>query len=239
MTVFKKHTELRLASGVKAFLNLDAGVVRGEVAEAVPEPPPEENAEVGKLREKLEKKDRELAEMRNEVEGGPPIPPPEEIHLVTGAKDTTWFIESGRAHVRIFRELLEKNGLDIESFDSLLDFGCGCGRMVRHWNTLEDTEVHGTDYNPRLVSWCEENLDFASFEVNELEGRLGYEDGKFDFVYALSVFTHLTEAQCFHWIKELSRALRPGGISSSQPTGSVSWSSFPRRMSNGTAAGSL
>jgi ubiquinone/menaquinone biosynthesis C-methylase UbiE len=41
---------------------------------------------------------------------------------------------------------------------------------------------------------------------------LEYEDSKFDFVYALSVFTHLDETLQFQWLLELRRVLRPEGI---------------------------
>ena len=237
MPVFENSAAIQLASNLKAFLNLEVGLVRGKISD--PEQPlpsgrvsgevqkqtnknnqqlerlrqqlSDKERELKQARQRLASKDRDLAELLNQAVGGPPIPPPEEIYLVTGAEDASWFLKSGEIHTRIIRELLEKNGLDIEKFDSFLDFGCGCGRLIRHWNKLEGPSVHGTDYNPRLISWCEKNLDFARFQVNDLVGEFGYEDGKFDLVYAFSVFTHLTEAQHYHWLGELSRVLRPGG----------------------------
>jgi SAM-dependent methyltransferase len=235
MPVFRNRVAFQLANNLKAFLSLEAGLVRGEVldSEKTAGQAPEraqngtnknnrqikqmrqqladKDQDAKLLRQRLANKDRELAELRNQIEGGPPIPPLEEIRLVTGAEDTSWFLKSGEIHTRIIREMLEKNGLDIEKFDSILDFGCGCGRLIRHWNTLERPAVHGSDYNPQLISWCKENLDFARFQLNDLVGRLRYENEKFDLIYAFSVFTHLTEPQHFHWIEELSRVLLPGG----------------------------
>jgi SAM-dependent methyltransferase len=63
-----------------------------------------------------------------------------------------------------------------------------------------------------LGEWCRTNLPFADFELNSLESSLGYPDEIFDLVYAFSVFTHLRESLQFHWIKELARMLRPGGL---------------------------
>lgn len=163
------------------------------------------------LREALTYKTWELAELRNEIEDGPPIPPGEKIFLVAGTEDANWFLKSGKSSAGVIREILANNGLAIEDFDSILDFGCGIGRIMRHWNKLDNVELHGTDYNPDLLSWCRDNLKFAKFGVNGLQSKLDYEDGKFDFIYAWSVFTHLTEPQHFHWIAELSRLLRPGG----------------------------
>src|SRR5712691_5704057 len=72
-------------------------------------------------------------------------------------------------------------------------------------------EVHGCDYNRRLVEWCQRHLRFGRFEVNDLRPPLPYPDGRFDLVYALSVFTHLPEELQRPWIEELLRILEPGG----------------------------
>ena len=40
---------------------------------------------------------------------------------------------------------------------------------------------------------------------------LGFPDGTFDFIYSISVFTHLTEASQRFWMNELFRILKPGG----------------------------
>jgi len=76
--------------------------------------------------------------------------------------------------------------------------------------------VHGSDYNPRLVRWCRESLPFADFRVNGLQPPLPYADGELEFVYAISIFTHLTEALQDAWLQELARVLAPGGTFSSQ-----------------------
>jgi SAM-dependent methyltransferase len=107
--------------------------------------------------------------------------------------------------------MLERNGVEIERCSAILDFGCGVGRIIRHWNALQHPALHGTDYNTRLVEWCSENLRFAGFKVNTLSGALLYEPETFDFIYAFSVFTHLSESLQFFWMNELSRILRPGG----------------------------
>ncbi len=93
----------------------------------------------------------------------------------------------------------------------ILDFGCGIGRIIRCWSELKKPTIYGTDYNPDLITWCRENLSFAQFQVNQLAGRLSFDADMFDFIYALSVFTHLKEPQQFFWIDELARVLKPGG----------------------------
>jgi ubiquinone/menaquinone biosynthesis C-methylase UbiE len=93
----------------------------------------------------------------------------------------------------------------------MLDFGCGCGRVARHWATLTDVEIHGTDYNETLVKWCQEKLRFMETGQNDLEPPLSYRDGRFDFIYSISIFTHLPIDLQHAWVEELRRVLRPGG----------------------------
>ncbi len=130
--------------------------------------------------------------------------------LVAGSPDIDWFLESGRRGAESIRAVLLRHGLDLGRCRALLDFGCGCGRVTRHWAGL-GVEVHGTDLNPRLVEWCRRHLVFGRFRTNELVPPLDYEDEQFDLVYALSVFTHLPETLQHAWMTELARVLRPGG----------------------------
>jgi SAM-dependent methyltransferase len=93
----------------------------------------------------------------------------------------------------------------------MLDFGSGCGRVIRYWKDLCHVKVFGSDYNPELVGWCQTNLQFAKFNNNGMEPPLNFGAGTFDFVYALSVFTHFPEDLQTRWMEELSRIIVPGG----------------------------
>lgn len=149
--------------------------------------------------------------LTNRLKGQPPLPPPELIYLVAGSESPEWFLDSGRTASQGIREMLEKQNLKIENFSSVLDFGCGVGRIMRHWSSTRGPSWHGTDYNPKLIDWCRDHLKFAEFKVNTLSGKLPYEDASFQFIYAYSVFTHLSEELQFFWINELTRVLKPGG----------------------------
>jgi SAM-dependent methyltransferase len=139
---------------------------------------------------------------------GLPLPPPGLIDLVAGAQDPAVFLRYGAVAREIIGGTLARNGVQVEELDSMLDFGVGCGRVARQWNDV-DVEIHGCDYNPVLVEWCEANLPHVRTAVNELNPPLPYE--RFDLVYALSVFTHLPEDAQIEWISELRRVTRVGG----------------------------
>jgi SAM-dependent methyltransferase len=141
-----------------------------------------------------------------------PLPPPEQLVLVYSMYAPAKFFESGLLGADCIRTILARHDMRLDGFDAILDLGCGCGRIMRHWKWLTGPELHGSDYNPYLVRWCTENLRFAEFGVNDLEPPLTYDDGRFDFVYGVSVFTHLDEELQHAWIEELKRVLRPSGV---------------------------
>jgi SAM-dependent methyltransferase len=141
---------------------------------------------------------------------GLPLPPARLIGLVTGTPDVEWFLLGGERAAESIRAALARNGIDPARLHAILDFGCGLGRVLRHLKDLP-AERHGADLNPRLIAWCQRRLGVGRFVVNGLRPPLPYPDGRFDLVYALSVFTHLPEDLQRPWIEELARVLAPGG----------------------------
>jgi SAM-dependent methyltransferase len=142
---------------------------------------------------------------------GLPIPPARLIYLVAGSYSVEWFLRLGQAGAAAIEEALARHGIDIGQLGNVLDFGCGCGRVLRHFVRRGGVQMHGSDYNPLPIAWCRENLRPARFELNQLAPPLPYETGRFDLVYALSVFTHLDEPLQEAWLDELRRVCKPGG----------------------------
>lgn len=139
------------------------------------------------------------------------IPPLRLIHSVAGTPNVDWFFEGGRLGYQSILDVLIKNELKISNFNAILDFGCGCGRVIRYWSDLKGPAIYGSDYNPVLIDWCRKNFLFARFEKNEITPSLPFGDKKFDFIYALSIFTHLPEHLQYPWMRELWRVLMSGG----------------------------
>lgn len=141
-----------------------------------------------------------------------PVPPEQLIAQVAGSADVRWFLEGGRLALDSIIKALGRHGRDPGTLGSILDFGCGCGRVARHWPGVTEAALHGVDYNADLSGWCERNLPFGRFSVNRLAPPLNFPDGSFDLIYALSVFTHLPEPLQQAWIDEFARVLTPGGL---------------------------
>jgi len=136
---------------------------------------------------------------------GVPLPPRRLMVRVAGTADADWFLRSGRAAYDAIAA-----HVPLAEIDSVLDFGCGCGRVTRYWADFAGT-VSGGDVSGKAIEWCRANMPFAHFELNRLEPPLAFADESFDLVYALSVFTHLTDELQLAWRDELRRVLRPGG----------------------------
>jgi ubiquinone/menaquinone biosynthesis C-methylase UbiE len=144
---------------------------------------------------------------------GFPIPPPEFHAIVSGTDglDADEFLRVGKSCSDGIRAVLANQNVDLKELHSILDFGCGCGRVIRNFHDLSGPQLFGTDYDSKLVNWCRRNLPFASFELNGLAPPLVFPDSSFDLIYAYSVFTHLSETLQSRWLTEFHRVLRPGG----------------------------
>lgn len=96
----------------------------------------------------------------------------------------------------------------------ILDWGCGTSRVLRHLPGIagDSNQYHGCDYNPKYVKWCQDNIKGIRYTQNQITPPLSYESGKFDFVYGISIFTHLSLEQHYRWFEELYRVLKPNGI---------------------------
>lgn len=143
---------------------------------------------------------------------GLPLPPASLRILVAGTADVAWFVNSGRLTTDVMQAMLRQNGLPMQDVHSIFDFGCGCGRVIRHWHASPEVRVVGTDYNRKLIRWCSANLPFAHFFVNDLAPPLPNLGGRFSLIYSFSVFTHLPAELQGQWIDELTRVLEPGGL---------------------------
>jgi SAM-dependent methyltransferase len=95
----------------------------------------------------------------------------------------------------------------------ILDFGCGAGRTLRHFITENtDAELWGCDIDVPSVEWLRQNLaPPLNVFLNGDAPPLDQPDGKFDLIYCVSVFSHLTRHWA-EWLLELHRLLKPDGL---------------------------
>lgn len=73
---------------------------------------------------------------------------------VAGAPDADWFDRCAQLSVDDYRFALSAIGRRFVNFHFVLDFGCGCRRVLR-WlgNRPLKTSVQGCDIDPEAVDW--------------------------------------------------------------------------------------
>jgi SAM-dependent methyltransferase len=140
--------------------------------------------------------------------------PPRRLRVLVGPDPSIErFLEQGRRTTEEIRLTLESLERPLEQFSSVLDFGCGCGRQMRWMAELANgRRLHGTDICADAVRWNQRHLPFARFTRNGPAPPLPFDDATFGLVYALSVFTHLSEPAQRAWLAELRRVTLPGGV---------------------------
>jgi SAM-dependent methyltransferase len=138
--------------------------------------------------------------------------PPASLRLSSaGTSDPRWFLESGTLAQQTLADVLRDHGQNSPP-RAVLDFGCGCGRVLRHAKHRDATKYVGIDWNRRAIRWCQKNLPFADFFRGELLPPLPPELGPFDLIYAFSVFTHLPLEAQEAWTRTLADHLHVGGL---------------------------
>ncbi len=142
---------------------------------------------------------------------GIPTPPPDLIYDIIACNWRAVYLDSGRHIAEDLFQILEDNDITLEALTSILDFGCGCGRLIRHFAHRTEARLTGSDYNPRLVRWCSEHLPFGQFTTNGPLPPLSFDEQSFDLIYARSIFTHFTREIQELWMTEMHRVLKPGG----------------------------
>jgi SAM-dependent methyltransferase len=142
-----------------------------------------------------------------------PDPGDDLITRVAGSPNHSWFYWSGRESVREIERTLAIADRSLDSFHSILDFGCGCGRMLMWLEELGQTRaLHGTDIDAEAIAWCREHIPYATVSVNGDDPPLPFANNTFDLIFNHSVFTHIDEQRQDAWLTELHRVTQPGGF---------------------------
>jgi SAM-dependent methyltransferase len=147
------------------------------------------------------------------VDEGIPLPPPRLRYKVAGTEDPDWFTHSGRMSLADLSRALAVIGRSIEEFSDVLEWGCGCGRILRHLPPPPPhRRIYGFDIDQEAISWVSVNLPWVETSRTEGLPPLPYADASFDLIFNHSVMSHLDASYQDAWLGELRRTLRPGGI---------------------------
>jgi SAM-dependent methyltransferase len=141
-----------------------------------------------------------------------PFPTNEHILRVAGPIGLNGFVTSGASWFQNLQELVRRYaGRELADMAAVLDWGCGCGRILRHGLECGITNIHGVDIDRLNIQWLCEKFPQGSYLRTDFDPPLPFAGEFFDVVYGHSVFTHLARSDQDLWLEELSRVLKKGG----------------------------
>lgn len=166
-----------------------------------------ENRDGGMI--KMDKKVQNLLDSTKDI-----ALPPSHLRIRVHSEDISTYKSIGKAVAFDVHFAIESYGVDLAKDSRILDFGCGCGRVISWLIYLyEDSYFYGTDIDKEAISWCQNNIsEIGDFSVNENIPPFIYPDNYFSCIYSISVFTHLPEDMQFEWLKELHRVTKKNGL---------------------------
>lgn len=154
--------------------------------------------------------------------------PPVDLTMGYGAGDMKHYLACGARSARMLREVMARNYVTLGSGDSMLDWGCAAGRVVRNFaeEARRGVNVWGCDVHAPSIEWAKNHLSppFKFFNSLALP-QLPFPEATFKFICGFSVFTHLVVMRDL-WLLELRRVLRPDGCLVLTIHDENTWASF-------------
>jgi len=140
-----------------------------------------------------------------------PLPPATLRARIGGTWSGHTFLQTARALGDDIRGCLDLAGEDRGRFRQVLDWGCGCGRVMRELpGTFPHAALTGADIDEEAIAWDREHLrGLGEFHVVPSLPPSSLPAGRFDFILGVSVFTHLPLELEKGWLRELARLAMP------------------------------
>ena len=137
--------------------------------------------------------------------------PPDDLAMYVGGTSGEAFVQQGK-RMQSCLTLCLPQGFSLEG-KKILDFGCGSGRVLRHFaDVAERSEFWGCDISRDCIAWMKKYFQPPfHFLLNSENPPLPFKSDYFDCIYACSVFSHLPDSW-EGWLEEIRRILKPEGI---------------------------
>lgn len=141
-----------------------------------------------------------------------PLPPAKLRKRVHGVAQAYSFERVGKAVCENLAQAAKPYFPKMTARPKVLDFGCGCARVLAYFKALRDMDMVGSDIDAEAIAWCREAFPDSTFLVNDAMPPVDLPADTFDLIYSISVMTHLPEDMQTAWLKELARIAKPGGL---------------------------
>jgi ubiquinone/menaquinone biosynthesis C-methylase UbiE len=112
--------------------------------------------------------------------------------------------------IRVLEQVVRRQGLDARA---ILDFGSGIGNSTRFLRQyFPSAKLASADISQRSLDVANTRLPAVS-ETLRIDGnRIPAADNSFDVAFSACVFHHIPHEEHVHWLTELRRVTRAGGM---------------------------
>lgn len=142
-----------------------------------------------------------------------PAMPDEDIQLNFTGNSGDPVLREGFYAYRLFKEIYGQQVGELSQARSILDFGCGWGRIIRFFlKDVDPAHLWGCDPVQEMIDLCQLQNKWCQFVKINTKPPTPFPDNTFDFIYGYSVFSHLSEERHKSCLIELLRILKPGGL---------------------------
>ncbi len=155
--------------------------------------------------------------------GGLPLPPEALMRRAGGLSATREGYRIGGLTAFQQLDLLTRQhaGRRVTRFATILDWGVGSGRVLRHFAesagplglpAREGQRLIGVDTDATAIDWCREALGGIASFLPPRDDGFDLPAESVDLLYGIDVMAHLTERDQHRWLGEIRRVLKPGAL---------------------------
>jgi hypothetical protein len=121
-----------------------------------------------------------------------------------------YYFEDGANSARQFTELLRKYCGQIRRRPQVLEFASGYGCVTRHLVLDSGIDLESCDIHPAAIDFLQTRIGVRTLQSSPFPETVSFPH-QFDFVFALSFFSHMPITTWTRWLVRLTQSVRPGG----------------------------
>lgn len=142
------------------------------------------------------------------------------VNPIISARDGMLNLENLRQYFRcgaeaaqLCRKTLNEIGRSQESVETVIDYACGYGRVLRFLRAaFPSADIVGADVDTRALRHVEDLLGEKTQKLYAANGAPAEQTDSIDLIWVGSLFTHLPEEQVTEILKHLRGRLKSNGV---------------------------
>lgn len=121
------------------------------------------------------------------------------------------FFATGDEEIGRVFNFMKERGIDVSSWGSFLDFGCGVGRNSKALRKRFDGGF-GLDISDKMIELAQKYVQGVKFIVNKSDCLDQFANDSIDFIYSHIVLQHIPNEFKKKYMNDFLRIIKPGGL---------------------------